>query len=260
MSIYGAETIGTAILILLGDGVVAATLLARSKAENGGWIVITFGWAMGVAMAVYAVGAFSGGHLNPAVTLGFAVIGITDWSDVPTYLAGEFSGAFIGAMLVWAAYLNHWRPTEDPGLKLAVLLHRPGLRHTVNNLITEIIGTFLLVFVVLAIRHGRGIADSGPRPAAGRPARARHRPLARRPDRLRDQPGARPHAADHACDPAHPRQGRHPTGATPGSPWSARSSAASSAPWPGTLLPGLIPAGTAAHERAAPAPAPPADP
>ena len=161
MSIYGAETIGTAILILLGDGVVAATLLARSKAENGGWIVITFGWAMGVAMAVYAIGAFSGGHLNPAVTIGFAVIGVTDWSDVPAYLAGEFSGAFIGAVLVWAAYLNHWRPTEDPGLKLAVFCTAPAIRNTVNNLITEIIGTFLLVFVVLSFGTAAGIGDSG---------------------------------------------------------------------------------------------------
>ncbi len=161
MSIYGAETIGTAILILLGDGVVAATLLARSKAENGGWIVITFGWAMGVAMAVYAIGAFSGGHLNPAVTIGFAVIGTTEWSDVPAYLAGEFSGAFIGAVLVWVAYLNHWRPTEDPGLKLAVFCTAPAIRNTVNNLLTEIIGTFLLVFVVLAFGSAAGIADSG---------------------------------------------------------------------------------------------------
>ena len=161
MSIYGAETIGTAILILLGDGVVAATLLARWKAENGGWIVITFGWAMGVAMAVYAVGAFSGAHLNPAVTLGFAVVGVTEWGDVPKYLAGEFSGAFIGAVLVWVAYLNHWRPTEDPGLKLAVFCTAPAIRNTVNNILTEIIGTFLLVFVVLSFGTAAGIGRSG---------------------------------------------------------------------------------------------------
>ena len=161
MSIYGAETIGTAILILLGDGVVAATLLARSKAENGGWIVITFGWAMGVAMAVYAVGAFSGAHLNPAMTLGFAVVGVTEWGDVPKDLAGEFSGAFIGAVLVWVAYLNHWRPTEDPGLKLAVFCTAPAIRNTVNNILTEIIGTFLLVFVVLSFGTAAGIGRSG---------------------------------------------------------------------------------------------------
>jgi glycerol uptake facilitator protein len=161
VSIFGAEVIGTAILILLGDGVVAATLLARSKAENGGWIVITFGWGMAVAMAVYAVGAFSGAHLNPAVTLGFAAMGNTDWGDVPKYFAGEFVGAFVGATLVWLAYLNHWRPTEDPGLKLAVFCTAPAIRHTPNNLITEIIGTFMLVFVVLAFGSAAGIADSG---------------------------------------------------------------------------------------------------
>lgn len=151
MSIWGAETIGTAILILLGDGVVAAVLLNHSKAQNSGWIVITWGWAMGVAMAVYAVAQFSGAHLNPAVTLGFAIEGRTDWADVPKYWAGEFSGAFIGAILVYLSYFNHWRETEDPGLKLAVFCTAPALRNTVANLITEIIGTMMLVFGVLAI-------------------------------------------------------------------------------------------------------------
>jgi glycerol uptake facilitator protein len=151
VDIFPAEVIGTAILILLGDGVVAAVLLAQSKAQNSGWIVITFGWGMAVAMAVYAVGQFSGAHLNPAVTLGFAVQGTTEWSDVPTYIAGEFVGAFIGATLVWLSYSNHWRPTEDPGLKLAVFCTAPAIRNTVANVITEVIGTFLLVFGVLAI-------------------------------------------------------------------------------------------------------------
>jgi glycerol uptake facilitator protein len=151
VDIFPAEVIGTAILILLGDGVVAAVLLAQSKAQNSGWIVITFGWGMAVAMAVYAVGQFSGAHLNPAVTLGLAVEGSTEWSDVPTYIAGEFVGAFIGAALVWAAYSNHWRATEDPGLKLAVFCTAPAIRSTVANMITEIIGTFMLVFGVLAI-------------------------------------------------------------------------------------------------------------
>ncbi len=151
MDIFPAEVIGTAILILLGDGVVAAVLLAQSKAQNSGWIVITFGWGMAVAMAVYAVGQFSGAHLNPAVTLGFALEGTTDWSDVPTYWGGEFVGAFVGATLVWAAYSNHWRATEDPGLKLAVFCTAPAIRNTVANIITEIIGTFLLVLGVLAI-------------------------------------------------------------------------------------------------------------
>jgi glycerol uptake facilitator len=151
VDIFPAEVIGTAILILLGDGVVAAVLLAQSKAQNSGWIVITFGWGMAVAMAVYAVGQFSGAHLNPAVTLGFALEGTTDWSDVPTYWGGEFVGAFVGATLVWAAYSNHWRATEDPGLKLAVFCTAPAIRNTVSNIITEVIGTFMLVFGVLAI-------------------------------------------------------------------------------------------------------------
>jgi glycerol uptake facilitator protein len=151
VSIFGAEVIGTAILILLGDGVVAAVLLNHSKAQNGGWIVIALGWGMAVAIAVFAVAQFSGAHLNPAVTMGFAFQGSTDWGDVPEYLAGELVGAFVGACLVWAAYSNHWRPTEDPGLKLAVFCTAPAIRNTVANIVTEVIGTFLLVFGVLAI-------------------------------------------------------------------------------------------------------------
>ena len=151
MSIWGAETIGTALLILLGDGVVAAVLLNHSKAQNAGWIVITWGWAMAVMVGVFAAGQFSGAHLNPAVTIGFAVEGRTDWSDVPKYLAGEFSGAIIGAVLVYLSYFNHWRETEDPGLKLAVFSTAPALRNTVANIITEVIGTFVLVFGVMVI-------------------------------------------------------------------------------------------------------------
>jgi glycerol uptake facilitator protein len=151
LSIFGAEVIGTALLILLGNGVVAGVLLNLSKAQNGGWIVITWGWGLGVAMAVFAVGQFSGAHINPAVTIGFAVEGRTEWGDVPEYLAGEFVGAFIGATLVWLAYLDHWRETEDPGLKLACYSTAPAIRNPVANLITEIIGTFVLVFVIMAI-------------------------------------------------------------------------------------------------------------
>jgi glycerol uptake facilitator protein len=161
VDIFPAEVIGTAILILLGDGVVAGVLLAQSKAQNSGWIVITFGWGMAVAMAVYAVGQFSGAHLNPAVTLGFAIQGTTPWDDVPKYWAGEFVGAFIGATLVWAAYSNHWRPTEDPGLKLAVFCTAPAIRNTVSNIITEVIGTFMLVFGVLAIVDEGNALTSG---------------------------------------------------------------------------------------------------
>jgi glycerol uptake facilitator protein len=161
LSIFGAEVIGTAILILLGNGVVAGVLLNLSKAQNAGWIVITFGWGMGVMVGAYAVGQFSGAHLNPAVTLGFATIGITDWGDVPKYFAGEFVGAFIGATLVWAAYLNHWGATEDPGLKLACFSTAPAIRNPVANVITEVIGTFLLVFGILAIVANKAPVTTG---------------------------------------------------------------------------------------------------
>jgi glycerol uptake facilitator protein len=151
MEIFTSELIGTAILILFGDGVVAGVLLASSKAQNAGWIVITFGWGMAVAMAVYAVGQFSGAHLNPAVTIGFAVTDVTPWDDVPEYLAGEFAGAFVGAVLVFLSYAAHWRETEDPGLKLAVFSTGPAIRSTWANIVTEIVGTFILVFGVLAL-------------------------------------------------------------------------------------------------------------
>jgi glycerol uptake facilitator protein len=161
LSIFGAEVIGTALLILLGNGVVAGVLLNHSKAQNGGWIVITWGWGLAVMTAVFAVGQFSGAHLNPAVTLGFAVEGRTEWGDVPEYLAGEFVGAFIGATLVWLAYLDHWRETEDPGLKLACYSTAPAIRNPVANMITEIIGTFVLVFGILAFFAAASTTDTG---------------------------------------------------------------------------------------------------
>jgi glycerol uptake facilitator protein len=151
MDVYLAEFVGTAILILLGDGVVAGVLLRESKAENSGWIVITFGWGLAVAVAVYAVGRVSGAHINPAVTIGLASIGQFDWALVPGYLIAQFLGAFVGAALVYLHYLPHWGVTEDPGLKLAVYSTGPAIRNTGTNLVSEIIGTFMLVFGVLAI-------------------------------------------------------------------------------------------------------------
>ncbi|MEA2227473.1 MAG: glycerol uptake facilitator protein [Solirubrobacteraceae bacterium] len=161
MSIIGAETIGTAILILLGDGVVAGVLLNKSKAQNAGWVVITFGWGLAVAIAVFAVAQFSGAHINPAVTLGLWAIGETPAGDVPQYLIGQFLGAFIGAVLVYLAYLPHWAETEDPGLKLAVFSTGPAIRNPVANVITEVIGTFILVFGVLALGATKATADTG---------------------------------------------------------------------------------------------------
>ena len=149
LGIIPSEIIGTGLLILLGDGVVAAVLLAKSKAENSGWIVITFGWAMAVAMAVYAVGnghLFSGADLNPAVTLGAWIHGSHTGSQAIKYWIGEMIGAMVGAFLVWLTYYLHWRDTEDPGLKLAVFSTGPAVRNYAWNLLTEIIGTFVLMF------------------------------------------------------------------------------------------------------------------
>lgn len=161
MNTFLAETIGTAILIILGDGVVAGVLLAKSKAQNAGWIVITAGWGFAVAVAVYAVGSFSGAHINPAVTIGFAANGTLPWGDVPVYLAGQFVGAFIGAVVVYLHYLPHWGATDDPGLKLAVFSTGPAIRNPVSNTLSEVIGTFVLVFGVLAIVANAEPGSSG---------------------------------------------------------------------------------------------------
>ncbi len=154
------EVVGTCLLVLIGDGVVAGVLLNKSKAQNSGWVVITWAWAMGVFVGVLGSVAVNGGvaQLNPAVTVGLASIGAVEWGDVPTLIAGQFVGAFLGAILVYLAYLAHWAETEDPGLKLAVFSTGPAIRNTVANLITEIIGTALLVFgvVAIAIKLGGG--------------------------------------------------------------------------------------------------------
>jgi glycerol uptake facilitator protein len=163
LSIIGAEIIGTALLILLGDGVVAAVLLSKSKAENSGWIVIIFGWAFAVMVGAYSVGQFDGAHLNPAVTVGLLINGnINGVGTMLKYFVGEFAGAMIGATLVFAAYYLHFAETEDPGLKLAVFCTGPAIRNTVANLVTEIIGTFVLVFGILAMTSkGNNLAGLG---------------------------------------------------------------------------------------------------
>jgi glycerol uptake facilitator len=151
MQNFLAELIGTMLLIILGDGVVANVVLNRSKGQNSGWIVITVGWAVAVAMAVYAVGRLSGAHLNPAVTIALAATGSFSWADVPSYLAAQMIGAFLGGVVVWLAYLPHWPLTQNPGDKLAVFCTGPAVRATVPNLLTEIIGTAVLLFGILAI-------------------------------------------------------------------------------------------------------------
>jgi glycerol uptake facilitator protein len=161
MKPFTAEVVGTMLLVLFGDGVVAGVLLNKSKAHNSGWIVIATGWAMAVAVGVYAVGRISGGHLNPAVTLGLAIAGKFPWRQVPGYIAGQLLGAFLGAVLVWLAYQAHWRETEDTVAKLSVFSTVPAIRRLPANLVTEIIGTFALVLGVLAITANNAPAQSG---------------------------------------------------------------------------------------------------
>src|SRR5437588_1523703 len=158
---FVSEMVGTAILIVLGNGVVAGVLLSRSKAQTAGWIAITFGWGMAVALAVFAAGSFSGAHINPAVTLGLAFTGDFPWHKVPIYIAGQFTGAMIGATIVWLTYLPHWQPTEDPGLKLACFSTGPAIRKPVQNMVTEIVGTAMLLIGVLALGYDKGAAGSG---------------------------------------------------------------------------------------------------
>src|SRR5918993_1163835 len=122
-----AEALGTMLLVLLGDGVVANVVLDRTKGHGAGWIVITVGWGVAVAMAVYAVGRVSGAHLNPAVTIGLAAIGSFPWADVPAYVAAQLIGAFCGAVLVWLAYFPHWSATSNPDAKLGVFATGPAI-------------------------------------------------------------------------------------------------------------------------------------
>jgi glycerol uptake facilitator protein len=156
------EFLGTAILILLGNGVVAGVLLKGSKSENAGWLAITAGWAFAVAAGVFTAIAFgsSDAHLNPAVTIGFAVM-TGDFSKVVGYSAAQLAGAFIGAVLVWLHYGPHWSRTSDPNFKLGTFCTIPAVRHPAANLVSEIIATFVLVLVVAAIFSPR-VAGSGP--------------------------------------------------------------------------------------------------
>ncbi|RII18771.1 putative glycerol uptake facilitator protein [Streptomyces sp. YIM 130001] len=173
--IFIGETIGTALLILLGGGVCAAVTFKRSKAYEAGWVAIAFGWGFAVLTGAYLAGGVSGAHLNPAVTFGLAVEGGTKWSDVPVYLAGELLGAMIGAVLVWIAYYGQFqahltdpeivgRPdadrkpvSDEPGPVLGVFSTAPEIRNVWQNMATEIIATFVLVIAILT----QGLNDEG---------------------------------------------------------------------------------------------------
>ena len=166
MNIFVGELIGTMILVLLGDGVVANVLLAKSKGHNSGWIVITAGWGFAVAIAVYVSGWASGGHINPAVTVGLASVGKLSWTQVPLYLGAQFLGALLGAVLVFLAYMPHWEPTADSGAKLAVFCTGPEIRSTTGNFLCEVIGTAVLLIGVLGIFNANNEIASGVGPYA----------------------------------------------------------------------------------------------
>lgn len=151
MSPFMAELVGTALLLLLGDGVVANVVLKGTKGSDSGWVVITWGWGMAVFVAVFCVAAFSGAHINPAVTLGLAAAGAFPWETVPAYLTAQFLGGALGALLVWLHYHPHWAVTDDLDAKLAVFCTGPAIRKTGANFLSEVIGTFALVFGVLYI-------------------------------------------------------------------------------------------------------------
>lgn len=165
MHYFLGELIGTAMLILLGDGVVANVLLRQSKAEGAGWIVVTFGWAMAVFVAVFCVASVSGAHINPAVTLALAMTGQITWGQAPLYMLAQMLGAMIGATLVWIHFRPHFGLTESADAKLGVFCTGPAYRSTIDNVISEIIGTFVLVFAVLyltAPKVGLGSIDALP--------------------------------------------------------------------------------------------------
>ncbi|MFA1322574.1 MIP/aquaporin family protein [Streptococcus dysgalactiae subsp. equisimilis] len=159
---FTGELLGTFILVLLGDGVVSACILNKTKAQNSGWIAIVLGWGIAVTVAVYISGFMSGAHLNPAVTLAMAAIGSLPWSQVVTYLVAQFLGAMLGALVLYLHYYPHWKETKDAGTILACFSTGPAIRHTWSNLLGEALGTAVLVITVMAIGPNKVAAGFGP--------------------------------------------------------------------------------------------------
>ena len=151
MTPFLGELIGTCILVVLGDGIVANVVLNKTKGHGSGWIAITLGWSMAVFVAVYSVAAVSGAHINPAASIALAASGKFPWADVPLYVAGQMIGAMIGALIVWISYRQHFEETLDGDAKLAVFCTGPAIRSPLNNLASEVIGTFILIFGVLSM-------------------------------------------------------------------------------------------------------------
>ncbi|HEY4337265.1 MAG TPA: MIP/aquaporin family protein [Puia sp.] len=151
MTPFLGEFTGTAMLVILGQGVVANVVLNKTKGQNSGWIVISFGWGMAVFVGVYSSAAASGAHLNPAVSLAFAFLGKITWEILPTYIAAQMLGAMTGSFLAWLTYRHHFEQTADADAKLAVFATGPAIRSSLDNLLTEVIGTFVLVWGILFI-------------------------------------------------------------------------------------------------------------
>lgn len=161
MTPFLGELIGTAILIVLGNGTVANVILNRTKGQNSGWITITMGWGMAVFIAVFCVSEFSGAHINPAVTVGLATAGLFEWAQVPSYIIAQMIGAVVGSFLVWLAYRDHFKSTTDPDILLSVHSTMPAIRNYPNNVITEAIGTFILLLGVFYIISPGFIGSDG---------------------------------------------------------------------------------------------------
>ncbi|MBQ1957334.1 MAG: aquaporin family protein [Alistipes sp.] len=155
------EFIGTLVLILLGDGVVASNCLKGSKGFNGGWIVITIAWGFAVMCGVLISGPYSGAHLNPALTLGFAVAGSFEWSAVLPYIVAQMLGGFCGAALVYAFYKDHFDLTDDAATKLGVFCTAPAVMNKPRNFFCEVVGTMLLMFVIMAIGNQENTPEAG---------------------------------------------------------------------------------------------------
>jgi len=151
MTPFIAEFIGTMLLILLGDGVVANVILNETKGKDSGWMVITTAWGLAVFIAVTVAGPYSGAHLNPAVTLGLAIIGKFPWADVPMYVSAQFLGGCMGAFLVWVMYLDHFKRTTSQSTILGVFSTIPAIRNYTSNMVSEIVGTFVLIFTIFYI-------------------------------------------------------------------------------------------------------------
>ncbi|WP_291401149.1 MIP/aquaporin family protein [Daejeonella sp.] len=162
MNPFLAEFIGTALMILLGNGVVANVVLTGTKGNGGGWIVITTAWALAVFVAVVVAAPYSGAHLNPAVTIALAISGKFDWVQVPIYMIAQMLGAMLGAFLVWIKYKDHFAATDDQGLKLAAFSTGPAIRNTISNLSSEIIGAFVLLFVIFYFTNAEIIETKAP--------------------------------------------------------------------------------------------------